>query len=193
MHNDVKKASQVLNEGGIIIFPTDTAFGIGCRIDNLQSVEKLYSLRKRPATMAVPVLFDSIQRVKAYTSEITEKVETELMKKYWPGALTIILPANREKVPSLVSGGGLTIGTRIPAHEIPLQLIQMTKCPLIGTSANFHGEPTPYLMSALDPQLFSLVDFVLPGETSQGKESTVIDCSINPWEIKRQGAIDLTL
>jgi L-threonylcarbamoyladenylate synthase len=193
MNKHIKEAIKVLKQGGIVIFPTDTAFGIGCRMDDEQAVEKLFSIRKRPNRQAVPVLFSSTDMVRDYVTDIPEKVMDDLMLKYWPGAVTIILPAQLKKVPKLVRGGGITIGTRIPAHEIPLSLIQGLKVPLIGTSANFHGEPTPYKLANIDPKLHYLVDYLVPGTTSLGKESTVIDCSAGSWKVVRQGAVELKL
>lgn len=191
MNKHIKEAIKVLEQGGIIIFPTDTAFGIGCRMDDIQAVEKLFSIRKRPNRQAVPVLFNSVEMIEQYVLDIPQKVRDKLMKKYWPGALTIILPADLKKVPKLVRGGGISIGTRIPAHEVPLSLITELGVPLIGTSANFHGEKTPYKLADIDPKLHYLVDYLIPGTTSLQKESTVIDCTKVPWEIKRQGAIVL--
>lgn len=188
---DIDKAVIILKEGGIIIFPTDTAFGIGCRIDNSEAVEKLFRIRKRPLTKAPPVLFESIEMVKKYTESIPSEVENTLMQQYWPGALTIILPANRDKVPSLVRGGGLTIGTRIPDHDTVLSLIRGVGVPLIGTSANFHGESTPYDFSDLDQELLSLVDGAVEGTCKTKKASTVVDCTVSPWKVLRQGAIQI--
>ena len=192
MTREIKEAIKVLKQGGIVIYPTDTAFGIGCRMDDEEAVKKLFSVRKRPNSQAVPLLCDSIGMVISYVTAVPETVEKELMLKYWPGALTIVLPANIEKIPGLVRGGGVTIGMRIPSHEVPLSLISGLGVPLIGTSANFHGEPTPYKFADLNPMLYNLVDYVIPGTTSIGKESTVIDCSQEVWEIKRQGAIHIT-
>jgi len=193
MDNKIQEAIKVLKQGGIVIFPTDTAFGIGCRMDDVQAVEKLFSIRKRSPQQAVPVLFNSVEMVEKYTLGIPQKVRSELMEKYWPGALTIILPANLTKVPKLIRGGGVSIGTRIPAHEVPLSLITGLGVPLIGTSANFHGEPTPYKLADIDPKLHHLVDYLVPGTTTLQKESTVIDCTKEPWEIRRQGAVKLVL
>lgn len=193
MNNHITEATTVLNQGGIVIFPTDTAFGIGCLANNILAIEKIFSIRQRPHTQAAPVLFDTVSRVREYVTHIPETVERELMEKYWPGALTVILPAKLTKMPSLVRGGGLTIGTRIPAHEIPRLLVQKTGVPLLGPSANFHGKPTPYRLADIDPSLIALVDYIVPGTTTVMRESTVIDCSETPWEIKRQGALEVTL
>lgn len=191
MNVEIQKAIQVAREGGIIVFPTDTAFGIGCRIDREDAVERLFKLRHRPLTKAVPVLFDSLEMVKAYTRNLNQDCIDTLIKPHWPGALTIILSANLEKVPSLIRGGESTIGVRIPNHKDALALIQGVGVPFVGTSANFAGEPTPYTFSDLDPELLEVVDYVMQGECTLKKESTVIDTTIFPWKILRQGAVSI--
>lgn len=191
--SNLEKAVEVIKQGGIVIFPTDTAFGIGCRIDNEIAIERLFNIRKRPNIMAVPVLFDSIERVRKYSLSFDSKVE-QLMQKYWPGALTIVLPCDVSKAPSLVRGSGKTLGVRIPNHEIPIEIIKKVGVPILAPSANFHGGKTPYDFKALDKGLIKLVDFVLEGKT-KGKRvpSTVVDCSKKPWKIIRQGEVVLDL
>ena len=191
MSIDIQEAIKVLKDGGIVIFPTDTAFGIGCRIDNKKAIEKLFRLRKRPASQAAPVLVSSIKMAQEYLLPIPKEVKTELMDKYWPGALTVVLQSRIDKVSKLVRGGGTTLGVRIPNHPIIRSLIRGVGVPLLGPSANFHGEKTPYRFKDLDPKLVKLVDFVLQGKTLQGQVSTVIDCSQKPWKILREGAIKI--
>src|SRR3990172_9370367 len=108
MTNEVQQAIEILNQGGIVVFPTDTAFGVGCRMDDRQAVERLLKLKKRPKGQAVPVLVDSLEMAQKYLLPLQDRV-LELMKKYWPGALTIVLPCKTEMVPSLVRGGGQTL------------------------------------------------------------------------------------
>ncbi|HZQ29767.1 MAG TPA: L-threonylcarbamoyladenylate synthase [Patescibacteria group bacterium] len=190
--NDLQTAIKILNDGGIIIFPTDTAFGIGCRIDKDETIKRLFNIRKRPVNQATPVLVSSIEMAKEYVEEIPNDVQN-LMKLYWPGALTIVLPCKTEKVPELVRGGGSTIGIRVPNHETTIELIKGVGVPILGPSANFHGEDTPYSVQQLNSELVKLVDFVLPGETKLKQASTVIDCSQNPWKILREGAVKIDL
>jgi len=187
---EIEKAVEILNKGGIVIFPTDTAFGIGCRIDNKEAIEKLFNTLKRSKDMAMPVLVDSIEMAQEYLEPIQADVQ-DLMKKYWPGALTVVYPCRFEKVPSLVRGGGQTLGVRTPNNEIILEIIKKVGVPILGTSANFHGDKTPYEYSDLSPELLKLADFVVPGETTIKEQSTVIDCSVEPWKVIRQGAIKL--
>lgn len=193
MNSDIKKAIKVLKDGGIVIFPTDTAFGIGCRIDNEESVQRLFKIRKRPVTQAIPVLVDTVKMAQRYLSPIPKEVVDKLIEPYWPGALTIILYCNRVKVPSLVRGDGETLGVRIPNHKAARAIIRGVGVPILGPSANFHGEKTPYHFSQLDPELVKLVDYVVPGECLVGEASTIIDCSKNPWKILRQGGVKLVI
>jgi len=189
----VAEAVKIVKQGGIVIFPTDTAFGIGCRIDDIDAIQRLFALRKRPETKAVPVLVSSLHMAQEYVQEIPEEVIKKLIKPYWPGALTIVLQSKTDKVPSLVRGGSETIGLRVPNHLTTLALINGVGIPLLGTSANFAGEATPHTFENLDPELTKLVDYVVPGECHQEKASTVIDCTKTPWQILRHGAVNLDL
>jgi L-threonylcarbamoyladenylate synthase len=193
MSKDHQEAVKILKTGGIAIFPTDTAFGIGCRIDDEKAVERLFRLRKRPETKATPVLVSGIEMAKEYVQEIPDVVVEEFIKPYWPGALTIVLKCKTEKVPGLVRGGGDTLGVRMPDNEILLEIIKEVGVPILGTSANFAGEQTPYVFEDLNTELMSMVDFVVKGECKTKQASTVIDCSEKPFKIIRQGAVNLVL
>lgn len=190
MEKNIKRAIEVLNKGGIIIFPTDTAFGIGCRIDNEKAVGRLFKIRKRPKDQPPPVLVDSLGMARNY-AEIPKDVENELIKNYWPGGLTIILQSRINKVPCLIKGKGATLGVRMPDHPTTVSLIRGVGVPILGPSANFHGERTPYEFSDLDPELMRLVDYVVFGKCVVKKQSTVIDCSKRPWRILREGAVKI--
>jgi L-threonylcarbamoyladenylate synthase len=189
--DDIKKAVHVLKNGGIVIFPTDTAFGIGCRIDDEDAVKRLFRVRKRPETKAVPVLVSSLHMAQQYLLPVPQEVIDKLIKPHWPGALTIVLPSRTEKVPSLVRGGSDTLGVRVPDNLTTLALINGVGVPILGTSANFAGEKTPYSFEDLDPELVKLVDAVVPGECHTKQASTVIDCVQMPWQILRQGAVTI--
>lgn len=191
MNKQIKEAVKILNKGGIIIFPTDTAFGIGCRIDNIQAVSRLFEVKKSPKNKPVPVLVSSVNMAQKYLVSIPSDVKEELMDKYWPGPLTIILPCKKNLVPSLVRGEGKTLGVRMPKHETILKIIEQLEVPLLGPSANFKNKKTPYDISDVDPELIKKVDFVLSGKTKYKNISTVIDCSLKPWKILREGVIKL--
>ena len=188
MKSDLEKAIKVLKDGGIVIYPTDTAFGIGTRIDDEKAIKRLFEIRKRPKSQATPVLFESIGEISEYVSQIPPQA-LSLMEKHWPGALTIILTAKISKVPELVRGGGQTIGVRIPNHKTTLDVIRGVGVPILGPSANFHGEPAPFRLEDLDKNLISKVDYILAGETKLRKPSTVIDCTVFPFRVLRLGGV----
>lgn len=190
MIDPLEKATNVIKSGGIVIFPTDTAFGIGCRIDNETTVTRLFNIRKRPNTKATPVLVSSIEMAREWVDEVSPKAE-KLMKEYWPGGLTIVLPSTNEKVPGLVKGGGDTLGVRMPDHQEILQLISNVGVPILAPSANLAKEETPFTVDELNPKLVRLVDFVLPGECKFKQPSTVVDTTVNPVKVLREGAVKL--
>lgn len=187
---EIQHAIEILSAGGVGIFPTDTAFGIGCRMDSEESVARLFDIRKRPTTQATPVLVSGETMAKSYFSN-PSSYTMAYMSKYWPGALTVIDSCDVAKVPLLVRGGGDTVGFRMPNHDEILTIIEQLGVPILGPSANFHGLPTPYSFEAVDPNLAALVDFVLPGVCSVGQASTVVDCSAHPPKILRQGSVIL--
>ena len=193
MNKKIEKAVEVLNKGGIIIFPTDTAFGIGCRIDKKEAIERLFSIRNRPLSLPAPVLVSGKEMAKKYWLHLPKEVEKKLIEKYWPGALTIILPANLSVVPSLVRGGQGNLGIRMPDNELILDIIRKTGVPILGPSANLHDEQTPYSIKDLDKNLIQKVDLVLDGSCALKNASTVIDCSKKPWKILRHGAININI
>jgi L-threonylcarbamoyladenylate synthase len=186
--DDVVKAVQILKGGGVVIFPTDTAFGIGCRIDDESAIKRLFTIRKRPETQATPVLISSLYMAQPYLKQVPQDVIEKLIKPYWPGALTIVLKCRSKKILPLVRGGTDTLGIRIPNHLTTLALINGVGVPLLGPSANFHGDETPYLFENLNRKLIEQVDFVVSGECYTKNASTVIDTTQIPWKILRQGA-----
>jgi len=189
---NVHRAINIFNKGGVVIFPTDTVWGIGCRLDNEEAVKKNFKIRKRQEEKAVLALVDSIEMAEAYLQPIPNDVRTKLMRKYWPGGLTIILPCKTEKVPAVARAGGQTLGVRQTSHPLLLKILKKIKVPVIAPSANFAGEKTPLTISGIDPKLISMVDFVLPGQSLGHSPSTVIDCSVKPWKIVREGEIHIT-
>ncbi len=190
---NIKEAIDVLKNGGIVVFPTDTAYGIGCRIDNEKAVKRLFEIRKRPPTKATPVLVDTVKMAQDYLQPIPKEVINNLIEPYWPGALTIVLPCKTEKIPELVRGKSTTLGVRIPNHPLARTLIRELGLPILGPSANFHGKKTPYSFEELDSRLLKLVDCVVQGEVLFKQASTVIDCTQKPWKILREGAVSLEL
>lgn len=193
MEAQIEQAVKIVNEGGIVIYPTDTAFGIGCRIDDEEAIRRLFTIRKRPETQATPILVDTVKMAQEFVQPIPRDVIDKLIEPYWPGALTTILPCMTDKVPALVRGSTDTLGIRIPNHATTRAIIRELGMPILGPSANFHGEKTPYKFEDLDKELVEQVDYVVEGECAICEESTVIDCTKTPWQIIRQGAIRIVV
>jgi L-threonylcarbamoyladenylate synthase len=192
MHLQIQKASNILQNGGVVIFPTDTVYGIGCRLDDEEAIKRVYKIRNRPEEKAVLAVVDSVTMAKEYV-QISKDVHSQLIEKYWPGGLTIILPCNVDKVPSSARAGGATLAVRQTNHPVLVQLIKESGVPIIAPSANFAGEKTPTSFTELDPKLCSLVDYVVEGECGGNMPSTIIDCSVKPWKIMREGAVKIDL
>jgi L-threonylcarbamoyladenylate synthase len=188
----MEKAIEVFKKGGIVIFPTDTAIGIGCKIDDEKALKRLFEIRKRPESKPLLILVGSIEMAKKYLLSIPQEVESKLISKYWPGKLTIILKCNIDKVPPIARGGGNTLGVRLPNKPELLALINAVGVPIVAPSANFSGELTPFKFEELNPDLAKLTDYVLYEKASSGRNvSTIIDCSVMPWKIIRRGAVKI--
>lgn len=184
------EAIRMLNEGGIIIYPTDTAFGMGCRIDRHDAVDRFFAIRKRPINKPTPILVSSQDMALTYFDSPSQIVR-RLMDDYWPGALTIVAAGKKELLYSPIRGDGDAVGIRMPDHETILTIIAEVGVPIIGSSANFHGAPTPYRIEDFDPDLMKLVDGVVPGVCKVGIASTVVDCTTDPYTIIREGTVTL--
>lgn len=190
MDKEVKKVIEVFKNGGIVIFPTDTSIGIGCRIDIVDSVKRVFDIKKRDYNKPLMALVDSVQMAEKYVS-IPKNVREEILNKYWPGGLTVFFKCNLERVPSIVHSGTKTLAVRLPAHDEIRNIIKEVGVPIIATSANFSGSSTPYSLPEVDKELLSKADFVLNGECTFKKQSTIIDCTVTPWKVIREGAVKI--
>lgn len=192
MDRQIQLAIEKLQNGGIGIFPTDTVYGIGCRLDDEEALQKLFTIRNRPEEKAVLVVVDSVIMAEKYVT-IPNDVQTKLIEKYWPGGLTIVLPCNIEKVPSIARGGGETLGVRQTNQSVLVEIIKGIGVPLVAPSANFAGDPTPKTFKEINKDLLSLVDFAIDLPSGGSVSSTVIDCVNIPWKILREGAVKIAL
>lgn len=186
---NLQQAIEVLRKGGIVIFPTETAFGVGCRMDDEKAVRRLIKIRRREEGKPFLVLAASLAMAKKYWQKLPARIEA-LAKKFWPGPLTIIFFCQKDLVPASVRAGGETLGIRVPPHEIARQLVEGVGVPILAPSANFSGQPAPFKFPDLDPELIKKVDYVLKAPCGQFKKpSTVIDVTKTPFQILREGAI----
>lgn len=191
MTNDQKQAALCLSHGGIVIYPTDTAYGIGCRIDDYQAVTRLFALKNRDPGKAVPVLAASAAMAASFWQKPLPATVTGLTEKCWPGALTIIYYAKKTDYHPSLYGPLQTLGFRVPDRLQLQEIIAYLGVPVIGTSANFAGNKAPHEAGEIDPALASQVDFVLNGSAGSGV-STVVDLT-DGIKVVRQGNIRINL
>ena len=182
-----------IKSGKLIIYPTDTVYGLGAIISNEQSINNVYQAKSRSFSSPLIALLSSVDKVDE-VAKVTEK-ERELLQKlggaFWPGALTVILKA-REHIPSIMISGGDTIGVRIPNLDLSIKIIELAGGVLATTSANISGEATPRSYDELSDEIKNNVDILVDGgECKLGEASTIIDLTKDVPKILRKGAIDI--
>jgi L-threonylcarbamoyladenylate synthase len=184
----VEQAVAILRNGGIVAYPTDTIYGLGADIYNDAAVKKVFEAKNRPHDLPLPVLIDDVKQLEELVSKQTP-ASIELIKRFWPGALTIIF----NKAPglrSLALAGSDKIGIRLPDHEVTRLIIRKLDRPIAGTSANLHAGKITRTADEVRNQLGSNVDFIInTGPCPGGIESTIVDVTIDPPAIVRQGAV----
>ncbi len=188
MQQQLEKGISILKEGGIVAFPTDTVYGLGACITIPQAVERVYRVKERPRNMPFPLLLGDISQI-TRVAETVPPVAWLLIQRFLPGALTIVLPKS-DSIPAFITAGGTTIGIRIPAHPVPIALIKGLGVPVVGTSANLSGKPSPLTADEVYAQLGDKVDLIIDGgRCPGGKESTIVDVTGETPVILREGAI----
>ena len=181
----IEKASEIINEGGIVIFPTDTVYGIGCNPYNKKAVEKVYKIKSRDIMKSVPVLTYSIETAEkiAKFDQFTKKI----VEKFWPGPLTVILKVTDKEIKESLNLEN-KIAIRVPDHKCTLELLK--KCNfLVGTSANISGD-SPYTEPDECLKNLETYDVFVDGGiiTSKG-ESTIIEIENEQIKIIREGSL----
>lgn len=181
-----RAAAEVILEGGVVAYPTDTLYGLGVNPFVREHVERLLQAKRRPVEKGIPLLVGSIsdaERLVYFTHEARL-----LAKAFWPGPLTIVL-VQRESLPDEVSGGKGSLGVRLPDHPLPQHIARMTGGAVTGTSANISGREPARTARDVVEQLGDSVDLILDGGETRGTPSTVIDMTQSPPMIVREGMI----
>lgn len=187
MTEEIKKAIEVLKSGGVIVFPTDTVWGVGAAISSQQGIEKLYQVKGREENKPTAVLVTDVNMANRYG--VMDKKAWELASRFWPGGLTLVVKTKGNKVPKSVLGGRETVGLRAPNHPLIQELVKQLGEGLVATSANFAGEATPHDKSQIKSSFLEQIDLILEGEGGRGEASTVVDVSKGQVVVLRQGKI----
>jgi L-threonylcarbamoyladenylate synthase len=186
----MRAAVAVLRGGGLVAFPTDTVYGVGAVAFDTAAVERIYAAKKREVAKALPILLASETALSDVVDE-TPRDARRLAGVFWPGPLTMIL-RKRGSVPEAVSSKG-TVGVRVPAHPVALELLAACG-PLATTSANPSGALDPMTAEEVVAGLGDRIDLILDaGQAPGGRPSTVVDCTVSPPVLVRDGPVSMDL
>ena len=187
-YEQLKKPAQIIKQGGIVVFPTETVYGIGTNGLNKEAIEKLYKIKQREHNKPISLLVSNIDMIKSLTTEISEQ-EYKLIEKFFPGPLTIILK-KRKIIPDILTSNTNFVGIIMPDDPIAIKLIEYAKVPLATTSANISTHPSETNIQNIMTNFGNTVNYYIDGGTSKiGLGSTVIKIENNKPQILRQGSI----
>jgi L-threonylcarbamoyladenylate synthase len=188
IEKQIERGVSILRQGGLVAYPTDTVYGLGACVSLPQAVERIYAVKERPRNMPLPLLLADVSQI----TEVAESVPPTawlLIDRFLPGALTLVLHKS-SSVLDIITGGGTTVAVRIPAHPVPIALVEGLGTPIVGTSANLSGRPSSLTAEEVYSQLGDKVDLIIDGgRCPGGKESTVVDVTDKIPVVLREGAI----
>lgn len=179
MNEDIKQALEVLQRGGVILYPTDTVWGLGCDATNAEAVAKVYSIKRRAESKSMIVLFDCVQRINGYFDKIPEVAYDMMELSDKP--LTLVLDGAKNMATNLIAEDG-TVGVRVTSEEFSKTLCARFKRPIVSTSANISGEATPAIFAEITEKIVGAVDYVVgyrQDDNSRNKPSSIIRLASN--------------
>jgi L-threonylcarbamoyladenylate synthase len=184
----IRQAAQVLRAGGLVAFPTETFYGLGAAGLDAVAARRVFAAKGRPSSMPLLLLVDSRAMVAAIATTIPARA-SELMERHWPGALSLVLRAS-DGVPVDVTAGTGTVGVRVSAHPVARALVRALGEPVTAPSANPTGGAPPVTAAEVLAHLDGVIELILDaGPTPGGVPSTVLDVTVDPPRVLRQGAV----
>lgn len=184
----IRQAVEILRCGGLIAFPTDTLYALGADALSAEAVERVLTVKGRSRGKPLSVLVPSVEAISALGVSLGDNLR-DALRTFWPGALTVVVQAG-ERFPSILTSATGTIGLRIPAGAVSRALLAAWGGPVIGTSANKSGGPDPADAKTVQRAIGGQIDLILDGgRVSLGVPSTVLDCTVAPARILREGAV----
>ncbi len=187
---ELEEIIKILKNDGVIIFPTDTVYGLACNCYSEKAIARIYEIKKRASYKPISVLTDSIEKIHL-VANMNEK-EKELINKYMPGALTMVLN-KKEELPDILTSGLPTVGVRIPDNKIALKILEKFPCPLATTSANESGKTEGVNVQDFITYFEDKVDAIIDGGTTKvQKPSTIVRVENDEINIIREGSIKIT-
>jgi len=184
----ILRAAEIIRAGGVVVFPTRALYGIGTNAFDMEAVDRVFKIKRRPKNKPLPILIKSRSDLEHLAAEIPEPA-IRLMDRFWPGKLTIVFMAS-PSLPEHLAGRTKTIAVRLPAHPVAAALANAAGCPITATSANLSGHTGCSDICCLPESITKNADMVLDaGPLSGGTGSTIIDVTKPPPVILRQGDI----
>lgn len=174
MREEINKALEVLKNGGVILYPTDTVWGLGCDATNEEAVAKVNEIKGRPAEKSLIILLDTDNKLQSYVNEVPE-VAYDLIE-YAEKPLTVVFSNAKNLAPNVINADG-SVGIRIPKHDFCQQLIQRFRKPIVSTSSNISGQPTPRFFDEISEEVKEAVDYIVDLEqenTTPKQPSTIV-------------------
>jgi len=188
----IRKAAEIIKKGGLVAFPTETVYGLGADALNPAAVRRIYAAKGRPADNPLIVHVADKDQICGLAKELPKNAK-DLIRKFFPGPLTIILEKS-DVVPHETTAGLNTVAIRMPSHRIALALIKESGTPIAAPSANKAGRPSPTRAQHVLEDLNGKVDLIIDGgATEVGLESTVVDLTVKPPQILRPGGITVEM
>ncbi len=185
-----EEAVGILRNGGVAAIPTDTVYGLAAAFDDAGAVERVFRIKGRSESLAIPLLIDSADSVERYVTDVPESFGI-LAQAFWPGPLTMVMPKSN-LVSDRLTAGRNTVGLRVPNHWLPRHISRALGKAITGTSANLSGSPSLSTAKAVEDQIGNAVDLVIEGGAAgEPISSTVVDLSGDAPTILRAGTITL--
>lgn len=185
---ELKEPAKVIRNGGIVIFPTETVYGIGTNGFDEKSIKKIYELKRRDSNKPISLLVSNMEMVEMVAKDISD-LEYKLMRKFWPGPFTIILK-KKSIVPDILTSNGDTVGVRMPSGEIAKKLIEYAEVPIAAPSANISGKPSGTDINDIMKDFEGKVDCIIDNGISElGVASTIVKVVDNIPYVLREGII----
>lgn len=186
--DSVSRAAQALRAGVLVAFPTDTVYGVGAHIFRADAVARLYEVKQRPRSKPIALLVGTAADLERVGREVPDTANL-LAERFWPGALTLIVPRSAD-LPAVLTAGGATVAVRMPDHPVALALIAAAGAPVAATSANLSGGADPITAGDVVRDLGGRIELVLDvGACPGGIPSTVLDTTTDPPTVRRAGPI----
>ncbi|MFL2762179.1 MAG: L-threonylcarbamoyladenylate synthase [Dehalococcoidia bacterium] len=186
---DLDRVANILENGGLIAIPTDTIYGLAVLSSIDSAVEKVFQIKGRSESQALPLLLGSVQQINDYADGINDDV-IGLVNEFWPGSLTLIVKKTRG-VSEIVSGGLASVALRLPDHPIPRTISERMNCAITGTSVNRSGEPPFNDAKSIYEEFGDEIDFIVeyPTKKRESQPSTILDVTSEPWVLLREASI----